>query len=415
MPQRRLRVLMASIVDPAVQRGGAWTVTRGIVSLLRQAATNAELTVTVPREPSWRRLRQFSCLALARWTGMPAKVRFLRARSFRKRIGSLLARNHFDLFIINGSDLLWCIDEVSADTPVIVVVHNRESQLFADQVASSTPPIGVLRNMLSNEASRLFDFELDGLKRAGAAIFLSATEAREFSSRIPGLLHLVLPPQFTDAPQREEKPPSDHLDLGLLANFRWWPNRKGTDWFIREILSHLPDDVRLHLFGLGSTEINASHSRVITHGFTKDLGKVWKTCDWMVIPIHYGSGVSVKAAESLYHGMPVVSTPFGLRGLTVPASPRIVRCETPAEWVAFLSSNEARTLCHERLPPDMSRCFELESNLPRFTRFLSRIVHQGENRVSPSYEYAPQPMAATTPSADAGNHLERPFNRNLMS
>jgi hypothetical protein len=374
MTDSRLRVLMPSIVDPAIRRGGAWTVTRGLVELFRRGPWNAEVTILVPPEPFWRRLRQAACLATAYWTGIPAKIHFLLHRAFRNQIRRKLAREHFDLLVINGSDLFWCLQEAPPRISTLAVVHNRESQLYADQIATVIPRISLLYRLLLADASRLRQFELEGLRHVRGAMFWSESDAADFSSRIPGLDHLVLAPQFLDAPQRISKDPSGWLDLGLLANFQWWPNGEGANWFIQEILSRLPGAVRLHLFGNGSLEIAAAHPRIVAHGFVDDLREVWATCNWMLIPIRRGSGISVKAAESLYHGMPIVSTSFGLRGLPAIEHPQIVRRETAEEWVSFLSSPQAYMLCQQRLPLSISRHFELEANVSRFIDFLSRLL-----------------------------------------
>jgi glycosyltransferase involved in cell wall biosynthesis len=374
MTNRHLRVLMPSIVDPAIRRGGAWTVTRGLVELFRRGTWQVEVTTLVPPEPLWRRLRQAACLATAHWSGIPAKIRFLHHRAFRDQIRRELAREHFDLLVINGSDLFWCLDEAPPAISTLVVVHNREWQLYEDQVATTIPCLSFLQRLLLADSRRLRQFELEGLRRVQAAIFLSESDAADFSARIPELHHLVLPPQFPDAPRRVSKNPSGWLDLGLLANFHWWPNRDGAHWFINQILSCLPCGVRLHLFGNGSLETAGAHSRIVAHGFVDDLEEVWAACDWMLIPIRHGSGISVKAAESLYHGMPILSTSFGLRGLPAMEHPQIVRRETAEEWVSFLSSPESRTLCNDRVPLSVSRHFELEANVSRFVHFLSCLL-----------------------------------------
>ncbi len=378
----RLRIVMPSIVDPGIRRGGAWTVTRGLVELFRRGPWTVEMTVLVPPEPTARRLRQAACLAWGQWTGIPAKVHFLRYRDFRRRVRDALARNAVDLLVINGSDLLWCLDDAPAGVGTLVVVHNREADLFTEQVAVTTPRRTVLRRLLLADAARLREFELAGLRRARAAIFLSESDAADYSRRVPALDSLVLPPQFTDASQRVAKNPSAGLELGILANFQWWPNREGVDWFVREILEHLPSDVRLHLFGPGSA--NGRCPRIIAHGFVDDLAEVWRTCDWIVVPIRHGSGVSVKAAESIYHGMPVLSTPFGLRGLPSLGLPQIVVRETAADWVTFLSSPDARTLCRSRLPLGASRHFDLGANAPRFLEFVSRLLPAGSSATAVS-------------------------------
>jgi polysaccharide biosynthesis protein PslH len=369
-----LRVLMPSIVDAGVRRGGAWTATRGLLELFRRDPWNAQIVSLVPPEPAWRRARQAACLALAPWTGMPAKVLFAHSRAFRERVRRSFDSERFDLLLINGSDLLWCQDEAPPGVATLAVVHNCESDLYADQVAATVPRLGPLHRLLLAESARLLRFEIDGLRRARAAIFLSSADAADFAGRLPELDCLVVPPLFTDAPQRAAKEPSGRLDLGLLANFQWWPNRDAVDWFLREILDRLPADVSLHLFGAGSASVAARHPRVVAHGFVDDLREVWRSCDWMLSPIRYGSGVSVKTAECIYHGMPMLSTSFGLRGLPAIESPQIVVRESAREWVSFLSSSEARTLCRERLPLRVSRQFAPDAHADRFDRFLSRLV-----------------------------------------
>ena len=88
-----LRVLMLSIVDPEIRRGGAWTVTRGLLEWLRREPWRAEVTVIAPLEPRWPAVRRALSVVAAPWTGVPAKVRFLRRRAYRR---PLHARRRLD-------------------------------------------------------------------------------------------------------------------------------------------------------------------------------------------------------------------------------------------------------------------------------------------------------------------------------
>lgn len=380
---RGLRVLMPSIVDPEIRRGGAWTVTRGILELLRRDPWNAEVTVVAPDEPRWPALRRATSVAAAPWTGIPAKIGFLRRRAFRRRIREALDRAAFDLVVVNGSDLLWCLDEAPGCRS-LAIVHNREARIFGDQIAALFPHAGPLRRWLLKDYARLDAYELARLRRVQAAIVLSENEAAELAREIPGFVHLVLPPQFPEPPERIAKRPSGRLDLGFLANFAWWPNRDGARWLVRDVLDHVPGDVRLHLFGHGSRDVVAPHPRVVAHGFVEDLREVWAACDWMAVPVRYGAGVSVKSAESLYHGMPLLSTHFGLRGLPAIEHPQVVRCDSADEWIAFLSGADSRASCGTRLPLEMSWPFDLRRNAPRVDRFLAGVLGMPVPRGGPT-------------------------------
>ena len=97
------------------------------------------MTVLVPPEPVSRSLRQATSVAWACVTTTPAKIHFLSRRPFREKVRRTLARERFDLLVINGSDLLWCLDEAPPGMTSLAVVHNSESQLYADQVATVAP------------------------------------------------------------------------------------------------------------------------------------------------------------------------------------------------------------------------------------------------------------------------------------
>ena len=106
MTQIPARILMLSIVDPAVRRGGAWTVTRGLLELFRRSFPDTTISTLAPPEPLWRGLRQAACVASAPLTGVPAKVLYVRHRGFREQVKCELTQGQFDLLVINGSDLL---------------------------------------------------------------------------------------------------------------------------------------------------------------------------------------------------------------------------------------------------------------------------------------------------------------------
>lgn len=72
--------------------------------------------------------------------------------------------------------------------------------------------------------------------------------------------------------------------------------------------------------------------------------------------------------------MPVISTSVGLRGLPAIVDPRVVRCDTADEWVAYLSGREARAAPCERMPAAAGQPYDLTTNAPLFDRFLAEVL-----------------------------------------
>ena len=42
------------------------------------------------------------------------------------------------------------------------------------------------------------------------------------------------------------------IKIGFLANFDWWPNKDGLNWFLDSVYPSIRKDIELHLFGNGS-------------------------------------------------------------------------------------------------------------------------------------------------------------------
>lgn len=335
-----MRILIASVVDPANGVGGGWTATRGLMLALQSLFAEAEMEcVAVPaRRGAGRIIRQASCFLGSLAGGMPAKVAFNVSASVRERVRSV-ARP--DLYVINGSDLLWLLPDLAAGVPVVVVAHNLEYRLVAEQ----TKELGWLGR---REAARHKAYEGAGLRRAGRAVFLAADECEQALRDWPELRAIVLPPVFGYEPAAPLGYDGGEVRLGLLANLGWWPNRKGLEWFLREVWPGAPESVRLDLYGPGSQEAAGSHARVTGHGVVEDVGEVWRSCHGLIAPIWLGAGVKIKIAEALYNGVPVLATPRAAQGL--PSLDGVTVRETVAEWRAFLSGAEVREWAGSAVP-----------------------------------------------------------------
>lgn len=372
-----MRILLPSIVDPALSGGGAWTVTRELVRMLKEGPLAAEVeVVALPRYAGRRRrVRQARAIAASLLSPRPAKIQFAFDRHLRARTRVALASRPFDLALINGTDLLWLLSELPPALPRALVAHNIESQLFSAQVSSTGLAVRPFSRWANRECARLRTYELEGLRRAGGVIFLSSADEAHAAAHAPSLRRITIPPVFSDPPAPRSVAPMrtpGRVELGMLANFDWWPNPDGLDWFLRNVFPGAPKGTRLHLFGRGSDSVAPPHPRIVGHGFTRELTDVWTTCDFMICPIRSGSGVCVKVAESLYHGVPTLATSKAVRGLPIEArrAPGVAVLDNPDEWIQFLHQ-EAQQFANEIVPSTVSERFHPAAYAEALAVFLS--------------------------------------------
>jgi len=385
-----MRILMPSIVDPVSQLGGAWTATRGLVDLLRASPFDAEVVLVPPDvlSPTAHRARQYLALAQSFVSGVPAKFQFKFSRRVLATMKDLLSKADFDLILINGSDLLWMLPHLPPAAARILVAHNVEHLLYADQIAVEGPHWLPLKSILRSDCARLRKQELAGLRAIGNVVFLSSEDERYVRVACPHLRAISVPPLMKASPAA--RPPysvgSSVMEIGMLANFGWWPSQQGVRWFLREVFPYL-NHARLHLFGNHSQEVASEHSNVVKHGYLLELGVIWSACDFMICPVFAGGGVSIKLVEAISHGVPVVATHYAIRGIPVEPDPAIVLRDSTREWIEFLNSPAARELHRLSPSPRIIARFLPECYIEGLSNFLKAVLSEARSsKVEPIVE-----------------------------
>lgn len=179
--------------------------------------------------------------------------------------------------------------------------------------------VGIQSEMTLSEATRLED---KFASLSSITLTVSEDEKRQLQSRVPLAKIESLWMSYETVKDSTHK---DNLEsLGLfVGNFRHTPNKVSITWFIREVLPKIRaknNDFILNVVGTGLSpnEIaNLSVEGVNFHGFIDDLGPAYESAKVVVIPLQYGAGIKGKTCEALSHSSVVVSTTFGVEGLSL--------------------------------------------------------------------------------------------------
>lgn len=190
--------------------------------------------------------------------------------------------------------------------------------------------------------------------------------------QLPDLRTLHVPPLFDYQPVFREPRSEPQLlpQLGFVANFAWWPNRVSLRWLLDKVLPLVTRDLRLNLYGEGSERVRTSDRRVVCHGFVSDLSRVLALSDLMLCPVLAGGGVSVKLAEALYNGVPVLATPRAARALRLPDLTGIAVVDGVEGWARFLNREGLDTLAAKAVPTVTSNLFAPSTHAEALHAFL---------------------------------------------
>ena len=305
---------------------------------------------------------------------MPAKAAYTFSRNFRDRVLERANREHFDLVILNGSDLLWLDSILPSTIPRLLIAHNIEHLLFAAQAEMLERSFPLLRPILRWECRRMERFETAGIQSVRNAIFLSSVDASHLLAGALAKRTLVTPPLFSDSPAGSLKPKTGIVEIGFLGNMTWWPNRQGLSWFLSSVFPHVGFNVHLNLFGAETQRYACGVARVTQHGPVDNLAEVWSRCDLMICPMHIRSGVCTKLAEAIYHGVPVLATSVATRGLPLTDDPCITVSDDAEDWINHLTSPNASV--GKRISPTLSHQFAVQTHRETVQRFVRDVIRE---------------------------------------
>lgn len=193
------------------------------------------------------------------------------------------------------------------------------------------------------EAKRLKRRESYLIRNADATIVISNAEQKILDSQsILGNIWQL--PIIVDFP--EIRPDfSGRENIAFIGSYNHLPNIDAVDYFCQEIWPEIyqkfPDE---KLIIVGPSVPQRWHQQyhginnVEIAGFVPDLEEFLGQIKCTVVPLRVGAGQKGKIATSLAHGVPCISTPVGVEGMSLTDGVDVAVCHNTDEWVQHLAS-----------------------------------------------------------------------------
>lgn len=228
-------------------------------------------------------------------------------------LGRLLAGSRFDLLYCE----FWHVAELlvppfRAANPRSPVVVDSVDLHFVREEA------GVKIGSCSPErAADTRHRELAIYREADLAVTVTREDDSILHELLPGIRTVIVP---IIVPLHGRRPAAREKILSFIGNFNHPPNADGIAWFGREIWPAVKQsipDAKLEIVGRDPPPVVKSLGEtagIHLLGWVPETAPCLDRAAISIAPLRFGGGMKVKVTEALAHGLPVVSTSFGVQG-----------------------------------------------------------------------------------------------------
>ncbi len=247
------------------------------------------------------------------------KIKYLNSNGYGRRLKTFLKDKKFDTIIIEYIHSSYFLNFLVDDVKLILDAHDIIS-IRTDEFRRFNYA-GALYEMPREAETEIFNV-YDNV------MILCQPDFDEVTAMLgPGKALLCPHPvQPRRHPAREEV-----KNIAFIAS-AYLPNRDAINWFIANCWPSISVkyNVQLSIYGTVCFGLDLhGQQQIACKGFVVDTDRIYEEADIVVNPVRFGAGLKIKNVEALAHGLPLVTTTHGARGI-----------ETGIN-TAFLVANEA--------------------------------------------------------------------------
>ena len=274
----------------------------------------------------------------------------LRIVSERQIVAALSKAEPYDGYVINGVTMAGAFQNLFKDKPSLYVAHNVEYVSAEENAITANST--VKRFFFRREAKLLRDLELALTSRAACTFALAEEDRAPLNVSAPDR-SVVMPLVIKREAPKKMSTRQIQYDAGLIGTWTWQPNRVGLEWFLREVVPHLPADFSCAVAGHLPTGFGIDRNQIRFLGRVPDAVDFVRSCAVIPLVSQAGTGVQLKTIETFDFGLPSVATTRSLRGITsIPAN--CINMDDPRRFAQALVASAQSVKNGENLDADGS-------------------------------------------------------------
>lgn len=282
--------------------------------------------------------------------------------------------------------------------PIVLAEHNVEHDVYRKYVDVAPLP---LRPLLLTEIQKIKYWEKKFWQKATKLVAVSEADrsrmGREDTVVVPNGVAIQDFPFVTAKTKfaRKEK------RILFMGDFKWVQNIQAANWILdtiwpevevrsknshkgtsfAEASNELSSNVKLWIVGKNIPEGIKSRNGgniIIDENAPDETAKIYQKSFVLLAPITVGGGTSYKILESMASGVPVVTTPLGVKGLGAKNTQEALVGDTAgvlAQHVVSLLTNQKQ---YETMQREARKLIESKYTWPKITEILERVYKEAK-------------------------------------
>lgn len=226
-----------------------------------------------------------------------------------------------DLIIIDHYEMYPAVQNVK-NTPIILHEHNAEFKIWDRMSQIEINPIK--RLILKIEASRIRKAEKKFSSRAdlvwAAPNDIKALAETGVNKDKFAITYHLGDEKFIDYPDIQFS--QTKKQIVFVGTQSWEANIDGMEWFLSKVWPLvLENDNEIQLIIIGKnpnkrlTKFDKEGYNLTFTGYVDDLEEYYSTSRASIVPLRFGSGMKVKLLNSMFRGIPNITTKVGAEGI----------------------------------------------------------------------------------------------------
>ena len=275
-----------------------------IYSLIEYLATQVELTV-VNTGPAPQKIELFLKETFNANFFVLEKTKYLSSNGYGRKLKTLIKDKQFDSIIIEYIHCSYFLNFLEDGPTLFLDTHDIISERTAEFKKYNYP-------VSPYEMAEADEIEI--LNVYDYIIAISEPDYYTLSQMISEDKVLLCPHSPSFSPCLIS---ADVENISFVAS-SYLPNIDAINWFIENCWEELSTEnaIKLNIYGsVGNCLSAISDSRILIKGFVADAEQIYKNSDIIINPVRFGAGLKIKNIEALAHGLPLVTTTHGARGI----------------------------------------------------------------------------------------------------